>query len=162
MAAGLLFAVVDLVSHYNLLPPRMASHFDLQGNANGWSTKGQFIGFMAIMLMVVSMAPVSIVSAALFMPASVINMSHKEYWFAPEREAESRRALAEWGLWFGGATLWYMVLVLHDALKANLRQPPRLEFIWWMLAGYLAIVGYLIYRMIMRFGRPPAEAVKQG
>jgi hypothetical protein len=65
----------------------------------------------------------------------------------------SRQAIAYWGLWFTTATLWLLVLVVHEALAANLRQPPQLKWVWWLLGGYMAAVLYLTIQFVVRFRR---------
>jgi hypothetical protein len=84
-------------------------------------------------------------------PRSLINLPNKEYWLAPEREAMTRQAIARWGLWFAAATLWMFALVFHQAMAANLSQPPQLQSFWWLLGGYLAIVLFLVLQLVVSF-----------
>jgi hypothetical protein len=99
----------------------------------------------------VTLSPMTLL--AHFAPQSLINLPNKEYWLAPEREAETRRAIARWGLWFTAATLWLLTFVFHQAMAANLRQPPQMKSIWWMLGGYLLVVLFMVIQLIARFWR---------
>jgi serine/threonine-protein kinase len=125
--AAIAFGVGDLCLRYSKLPAQMASHFNAAGAPDGWSSKEQFLvlSLLTFGLVCVTFAAVTLV--ARFAPAALMNLPNKQYWFAPERETETRRALVDWTMWFMAATLWLLALMFHDAMNANLRQPPRLE-----------------------------------
>jgi hypothetical protein len=52
--------------------------------------------------------------------------------------------------------MWFLALVLHDTIWANLRQPPQMQLIWWLVAGYFALDAVLLIRLILHFYRKPA------
>jgi uncharacterized membrane protein len=158
MLAALLFAILDLVFQYDELPRQMASHFDFHGRATGWGPKLQFVVLEAVALVMMTALPVAIVLTAYYAPAALLNIPHGEYWLAEEREAESRRAIASWGLWFAAVTLWFLALVFHETFAANRRQPPQLEWFWSLFAIYFLVFGFLLVQLIRRFGTPPVGA----
>lgn len=155
LAAALLFGLLDIGFHYPRLPAEVASHFDAHGRPNGWSTKGQFSGLAVGTLIFVLCTLAPIVLVAGYAPPSLINLPHKNYWLAPERQHETRRAIARWGLWFTAATLWLMVFVFHEAMRANFRDPPHTVSMWWLLGSYLTVVTVLVAQLLIRFWRIP-------
>jgi uncharacterized membrane protein len=94
LLAAWVFSAADFAYYYDQLPPRMACHFDLQGNANGWMTKQQFFGFDQIIFAVLAVVLTVVTWLLRAVPSSSINVPHKEYWLAPEREAELVRPLS--------------------------------------------------------------------
>jgi uncharacterized membrane protein len=153
VVSAIAFSAMDIGYHYDRLPPQMASHFDARGRPDDWSTKQQFVGMAIATLAVVTVALTPLTLLAYFAPKSLINLPNKEYWLAPERETETRRAIAQWGIWFTAATLWLLALVFHEAMAANLRQPPQMKSIWCMLGGYLLLVLVMVIQLIARFWR---------
>jgi len=61
-------------------------------------------------------------------PVSLINLPNKEYWLAPERRDESMRFLEREMQWMGVLTVAFLLLVLHLAIRANLRGRCRDPF----------------------------------
>jgi uncharacterized membrane protein len=148
---AIVFCALDIGYFYDRLPRRVASHFDAHGRPDDWSTKKQFVGMAIATLALVTVTLVPLTLIAQFAPQSLINLPNKEYWLALEREAETRQAIARWGLWFTAATLWMLALVFHQAMDANLRQPPQLQSFWWLLGGYLATLLFLVFQLVARF-----------
>lgn len=48
-----------------------------------------------------------------------------------------------------------IALLFHDAMAANLRQPPHLQWMWWLLGLYLALITCLVIQLIAHFQRIP-------
>src|SRR3954471_11230132 len=136
LISALVYGGVDLVRAYPQLPPQVAPHFDFAGRPDGWSSKTVFSAISIATIVLVLFLLGVMLSVAWYAPAGLINLPNKDYWFAPERETEIRDSIVRWGLWFTAATLWLVVLVIHEAMAANLRQPPQLQSVWWLLAGY--------------------------
>lgn len=153
-AAAITFSAATLIYHYDRLPERLATHFDAQGQADGWSTKRQFVAYCAATLALVSVTLIPLCLLASYAPAELINLPNKDYWMSPEREAETRGSIVRWGLWFFAATLWLLALIIHEALAANFRQPPQMRWHWWLLGGYLVSLGFLLTRLLRFFRRP--------
>ena len=93
--AAIVFCAVDYGYHYKRLPPRVASHFDAQGRADGWSTKGEMVGMALVTLVVVAATLAMMWLLAYYAPPSLINLPNKDYWLAPERQADTRQSLAQ-------------------------------------------------------------------
>ena len=153
MAAAILFGIADTAYFYPRLPPRIASHFDAQGRPNGWSTKSEFVGFGAAMIAIVVVMFAAVSYVIRIAPVDLINLPKKKYWMALEREAETRQYLTSWGLSLAAVTLWLLVMIWHEAMSANLQQPPQMESVWYMMGGFFGVVVTLVVQLILRFSR---------
>jgi len=76
--------------YYPQLPDKMASHFGIAGNADGWMPKPVFFIFefvvQGILLLLFLIMPISIMK----LPVSCINLPHKDYWLDPVRKAATQ------------------------------------------------------------------------
>lgn len=154
IAAALAFGAADFVYFYNRLPPQIASHFNFQGNPDGWSSKQEFIGLATAVNLLIGATFVSIALFIRHVPLALVNLPNKAYWTVPERVHETREYIGQWCLWFGVATLWLLALVFHKAFVANLRQPVQLQGVWELMLVYFAVTIYLLIRMFLRFRLP--------
>jgi len=157
IVSGLVFAAAAVGNYYNRLPARMASHFDAQGQPDGWATKQEFVGAMAAAfgILLITMAPILLLIR--YAPKSLFNLPRKDFWLAAERESETRRAIAGWLYWFTAVTVWLLALILYDSLAANFRRPPRLVSHWWLLGSYLIVVTAMLVCLIRRFRKVPRQ-----
>lgn len=141
---------------FSVLPETVASHFDLAGRADGWSSKS---GFLALYL------ALSLGIAALFgglgwllprLPDALINLPNKDYWLAPERRAATLQRACDALRWMGVATLGLLLALLHLTVRANLREPPVElgPYGWVPVAVYLVVLAWLTVAMLLSYRRP--------
>ena len=156
LAVLLAAAVLQILYYYPQLPSTVASHFGSGGRPNGWSTKegffGIYLGVLALFLLTFGGLPV------LFRRISPvwINLPNKDYWLAPERRDYTVTTLRSEMLWFGNATIAFMIAVFELAIRANLVESPRLSepAMWFLLAGYLVYTVLWLVQFYRRFARP--------
>jgi uncharacterized membrane protein len=144
---------------FDALPEIMASHFDGAGKPNGYQHRGAFaatsVGLSAGCLLLFAATPALLRN----LPASLINLPHREYWLAPERRAEAVARLCEYLDWFACATIALLVAVFELVLRANLaRAALGSVAIWLLLACYLGFTLSWSVALWRAF-RPPAAAV---
>ena len=156
MTVLLLFAAVaaaQMVHYYPLLPERLAVHFGPSGEANGWSSRGEFVVLFATMEAFFVLLGVAFAIALGRVPAALINISHKDYWFSPERREESVGFLKNQMLWMETATLGFLVALAQIIFIENLgNAPPRLpgDF-WYVLVAFVAAILWFSLRIVLRF-----------
>jgi uncharacterized membrane protein len=79
--AGLVF---QSAYFYPELPERIASHFDSQGKADGWSSKTGFYVLWYFLIVFMNVwVPLSCILLRK-VPSSMLSIPHKEYWLATE------------------------------------------------------------------------------
>jgi uncharacterized membrane protein len=138
---------------YPLLPETMAVHFGFNGQPDGWQTKSSFYIFYS--LLVLGIGILFSVMAHIFpkLPISLINLPHKEYWFAPERATSSFAFLS--GFFYQmtcGLTLFFG-LIFADVCLANLTPSLQLDYTTFIsvLVLFLGFVLGNVVRLYRRF-----------
>ena len=148
-------AVLQIFYYYPQLPSTVASHFGSGGRPNGWSSKefflGIYLGVLALFLVTFVGLPV------LFrrIPPAWINLPNKDYWLAPERRAGTVTILGSEMLWFGNATIAFMIAVFELAIRANLSESVRLSqpAMWSLLVAYMVYTAVWLIQFYRRFAR---------
>jgi hypothetical protein len=154
-------AAASLVWSAHELPPRVASHFNIQGQADGWMPRERDLQFMAGVGLLV---PLLLIGTGLLMgvmPAASINIPGRDYWLAPERRHETNAYLARHTTWFACAMTAFFIGVNWLVVEANRANPPRLSNgIWLMLAPLLVFTLVWLIVLVTHFSRVPREAGK--
>jgi len=151
---SILFLIYQVYSSYSYLPERMATHFDMSGNPNGWSSKNSFFVTWYIMIFLVNGIFYLISKIIHKIPESMINIPNKRYWFeTEERKKESiNRVIAILpGTAFLLNIFWSFVYesILHNNTGMGFNLP-----VWGMFV-YLAIMMILIMGYtILSFKKP--------
>lgn len=154
----LVLAVLQLAHFYPLMPETMASHFDAAGRPNGFQSRAEFFGLMAVILVAVVGIFVGLGSFFRVIPMSWMNLPHREYWLAPERRESTVDFIGQQMEWFGVATLLLLLLVVQAAIDANLTPETRLDphSMWLLLGLYLAYVAVWMVLFLRHFRKPEA------
>jgi uncharacterized membrane protein len=140
------------------LPANVASHFDAQGQPNGWMTRTSYLKTMAAIGLLLPLLLVGIGLLTALLPASSINLPHRDYWLAPERRDETVRYMARHMAWLACITMALFIALNYLLVEGNRATPPRLSnAIWLLLVAFLAGVVAWIGVLVRRFSRmPPA------
>lgn len=123
--AGILIGVV--LFDQQQLPSQIASHFDGAGNANGWSSRASFTGWMLGLGLGMPAFVCGVMYSIRFFPSSLLNVPHPEYWRAPQNYGKACDFLFRSSLWFGSAFLLWQAAFSHLIATANLSTPPKLD-----------------------------------
>lgn len=145
----------QIVYYYPALPERVASHFNLQGIADGWLTKDAFMLVYGGVVVGMTVFLSAIASFLHKIPTAIINVPHKDYWLAPERKKETCQAVARYLIWVEAAVLALLLAVFHLIIRFNLGYQQKMsEQVWILLALFGAfIIGWCI-AFFRRFGKP--------
>jgi uncharacterized membrane protein len=153
LAAGVLVACHLL--WMELLPERVATHFDAAGKANGWMSRAQFGWESALVHLGVAAFLVGLISVMHRLPSGLVNLPNKEYWLTPERYPEVCAFMRGWSRWLAAAILVWGTLMNWQLVLANQVVPPRLDSMAvWILSGcLLAAVGAAVIWLVVKFAR---------
>ena len=142
------------------MPPKVASHFDGAGNANGWSSRSSFATMHAVTFLFLGALFGALPWLFGVIPPSLINMPHREYWLAPERRKESLAYLSVTMMWFGVVMMLFMLVIMQLTIDANVSGSGRLDpvSLWSSLA---LLLGYILVWVVKLYRRFPKPAMAQ-
>jgi len=129
------------------------------GYANGFTSRGAYVGLMLVIDAGLPTLLVSLTHFALGSPKARINLPNRDYWLAPERRAETVSYLRAHMTRFAGVLMAFLCYVHWLVVRANEVQPARLSSPW-VNAGLAAFVVFAVVwtRMLLRrFRRKPGQ-----
>jgi uncharacterized membrane protein len=151
--AGLAFRVITV---WDRLPARMASHFAASGRPDGWMSRSGFWTFTALVEGGVILVLLLIPIALRRVPDSLINLPNRDHWLAEGRRDQAITRLAVWMSWFAVAMSGLLVAVNELVIRANLARAPLAErWFWVALVSFLGFVAAWVVGLYRAFRLPP-------
>jgi Protein of unknown function (DUF1648) len=143
----LLLCIFETARLWFLAPAQMASHFNFQGNPDGFMPKLQFfVSQIEVALIVIGLGLVMQL-LVLITPARWINLPNREYWLIPENHHALMDNLSSFGFALFGGILLVVQLGFELSTYANLQAP--LHFSAQIMLP--AIAGFMLYSMLLLF-----------
>jgi uncharacterized membrane protein len=158
LAALLLVWWLHMRHSLQRLPERIATHFDGAGVPNGWMSRDGLGAFDFLFLAFVLAVILGSGFLIRFLPARMINVPNRDFWFAPERSRQSHARMFTHMLWFACLMVGFLIAVNQLVYLTNLRPgQPRLPFPGFvaLLVGFLLAVIAWVVRLHRLFPRPP-------
>lgn len=143
----LVFATGFMLVTGSSLPPVVASHFVAGGTANGFMPRATYLFTIIALLVGLPLLVALISSFATILPTRFINLPNREYWLAPERQADSLDYLRKQGARFGVILAVFLCFVHWLVVRANARSPalfPESLFFAGMAAFLVGLVVWLV------------------
>ena len=137
------------------LPERVATHFAGNGRPDGWTSQQAYLRGVIGFGLGLPLFFVTLFFLLRFVPVSALNMPNRDYWFAPERRAQSFAWLLRHSLWFASLSVLFLLAIHLSVLDAHRSFPPRLSNAW-MLAitgSYLAGMTLWIIALVRHFAK---------
>jgi uncharacterized membrane protein len=158
----LLFCIFETVRLWNITPAQMASHFDIQGEPDRFSTKAQFFSFeLETMLVVIGLGVVTQI-LVLMTPVEWINikMPNREYWLAPEHRDEIMDRMSSFVAILFGIVALGVQAGFELAVSANLHQPIHFDAqaMLMVIAGLFVTTPLMLVWLTISFRVPSSEA----
>ena len=156
LLATLVLAVAFILVTGNSLPPVVASHFAAGGAANGFMPRAIYLRFIIALLVALPILIALLTGITSFLPVRFIYLPNREYWLAPERQADTLAYIRKHGMHFGVMLAIFLCFVHWLVVQANSHSPaqfPESMFFPGMAAFLVCIVIWL-GRFIVRFRRP--------
>ncbi len=151
----LVLSVLQIYYYYPTLPETVASHFGPGGEADGWSSKGDFMLIYAITFFAIAAIFLGITWFLPKIPPSLVNLPNKDYWLADERKNATYALLANYVLWFTNATLAFIMVVMNMTIRANIYRTNELgDSFWLLLILYLLFTAVWCVYLFRSFGKP--------
>jgi uncharacterized membrane protein len=155
----LLFCVFEMARLWNVTPEQMAAHFNVQGNPDRFVPKAEFFWYQIQTLGVVLLVTLPLQILFSILPPGMINMPNREYWFAPERRAETVGRLNLFGTLMSAVILLAIQAAFEISAYANLRTPimfnARLMFT--VMAAAVIIISAMLIQLMVSFRTPASN-----
>ena len=139
------------------LPEVAASHFGGSGVANGFMPRLFYVKFMLLFVVVLPLVLVFVPSISLKNPKAGIRLPNRDYWLAPERQAETVEYLRQHMARFGSMLVVFLSYIHWLVVRANTVFPPILPAPWAIGGIAVFVVGALIWAsaLLRHFGNVP-------
>jgi len=138
------------------LPDNVATHFVSSGHPNGWMSRSDHLIFSTLFGIGFSSFVIGICYLARFLPASMLNVPHAEYWGSPKHFPEACDYLFGHSFWFGTlASLW--VTAFHYLIvQANRAVPVVLDSatLLGLTLVFFTVTAVWIAAMLWHFAHP--------
>jgi len=128
------------------LPPVVASHFVAGGAANGFMPHAADVRFMLVLVIALPLFIALMVGLTGALPVRFVNLPNRDYWLAPERQAETLDYLRRHGCHFGILLAVFFCFVHWLVIRANALQPahfPETLFFGGMAVFVVALIIWL-------------------
>ena len=151
----LIVALVVFAGHmiliYPALPAIVASHFDAQGNPNGWMSKEMFLIIEAALLIFVIGEFLLVPRFVRRMPRSLINMPNKDYWLSDAHREETFSIFRSYFEVFGAMIVVLFAVVNQFVYSANIARTNLSSSVWMVIAGFLVLTAVWVVKFIREF-----------
>lgn len=158
---ALLFAVGCVLSagqHYyywTQLPERIATHFGADGQPNDWMSKAAGTLLICAFQIGIPLLLFSISSIVSVLPASMINIPHREYWLHPDRRTQSLEWMHRMMSWIAVLSMLFMSAISHLTFEANMAETGlNIKVFASALICYLIAVFAIAGRSLWHFRLP--------
>ena len=156
--ASLIVMAICLAWSMGQLPPVVASHFNARGVPNDWTSREAYLMLMTAIGFGLPVVMVVIFYCIRWLPPSLVNMPHRDYWLAPERRTQTAASLLNFGLWFAGLETLFLAAIHVLVVLANRGQPAQLSnMVWMLLLAFLLIVAGWLCALWRAFRLPRVE-----
>ena len=132
-----------------LLPPRVASHFDVHGFANGYMGRDDYLLLMAGIGFGIPILLAALLSAVPYLAPTRLRIPARDYWIAPERRDATLNTIATSGLVIANIVAAFMIAVQLLVVQANNRAPPQLDNASLYTLIALLVIAILAWQIIL-------------
>jgi len=149
-----LFYFIFLLYYYPSLPERIASHFNISGEADGWMSKESFLVLMIVIFIFVNGSLLGITFLIKY-SNDFINLPNKEYYLNPVRKETTLKTINNFLMIINNLTITLMILINYLVINSNIGKSDKLSssFIY-IIAVYLLTIIIVVIKMYSYFKKP--------
>ncbi len=137
---------------YPQLPENVATHFNVSGEVDGWSSKQGWLIFQIILLAIFSILTFGLTKLMKKTDDDFINLPNKKYWLAPERRNETFAIIQQQFDWIGVALFGLLNVIIFDTATATLGRSQTLSNLFWLyLLAFVGFIGIWVFTFCQRF-----------
>lgn len=159
--SGLLFSAF-LVSHLALihalrhapeeLPPKVATHFNAAGVANGWMSRDSYPWVFGGLGLGLSFLLLALFYSIRFRPVASLQLPHRDHWLSARNRESTFDTLMQSGMWLATLIVLFFYGIHRMIATANTVHPAQLTSgIWYLVLAFLCAIGLWIYLLQRHF-----------
>ena len=138
-----------IVSTGATLPPRVASHFNFEGVADGFMARSDYLMLMTGLGLGIPVLLIAVTVVLPYLMPNRLRIPSRDYWIAPERRRQTLSTIMTTGLLMASAVTAFMIAVHLLVVEANSRTPPHMETSALITLVALLIVAILISQFFL-------------
>ncbi len=145
-----IIGIIHSVYYYPRLPEQVAIHFGADGRPDGWGSREFFVTFNIVLYVFIYF----LFRFIRKVPKEFVNMPHRAYWFAPEREEQTRKDLGFF-LDLIGIFTFILILYLDEKIyNLNLQSTGQgMPYFFIAIVLYMALVTGSVIWFYVYFNR---------
>ena len=151
--------LLQTIYYWMRLPAEIASHFDLHGNPDSWSSTTSFIILWLFAIAVINVWPIIVGPLLRKLPPSMINTPNKDFWLSNDRRRDrfisTVRAIL--GGCIGGANIM-LFIAFYETYRFNITGAGEVT-IWFGLGIEMAVTTFSVLWGIHALRNPGERAV---
>jgi len=157
--AVLLLCAFETVRLWNIMPPQMAAHFNIQGDPDRFVSKAQFFWFQIQTMLIVILVSLPFQVLFLVLPTSMVNIPNRDYWLAPERRTETVGRINGFGSMMFGVILLTVQSAFEISAYANLRTPITfdVQLMGMVMTLFFVVILLMLVWLIFSFRLPASS-----
>ena len=139
------------------LPPAVASHFAVGGNANGFMPRSAYLDLMLFIGVGVPFLLALVHRLVRLVPPHLVSLPNRDYWLSPERTTETFAFLYNHGIYLSALLATFICFIHWLVVRANELQPPHFStsLFFTGLVLFLLAVATWIGMLFVHFNRRP-------
>jgi len=152
----MLIAIVFACATAPYLPERVATHFNIHGEADGFSTVRGYVVMFCVLVLLLNTIFIGVIFLVRKLPVSMINIPNREYWFAAERRETTIGRISEYMSLFTCGVNLLLIAVIGLTFYANRNAAPVPPVLLFSAMGlfFLFVIAWIIH-LFRAFRRPP-------
>jgi hypothetical protein len=126
------------------LPERVATHFGVGGQPDGWMSRYAHLLFMAVFGFAFPLFFVGLFYGLRFVPEG-LNIPDRDYWLAPERRVQTFDYFFRQGLWLACMAVCFVTGLHYMIIQANFQPNAELSMPMFLALFSFFLVGIVVW-----------------
>lgn len=144
--AGLLVCFLGALGFSTqLLPERVATHFNLQGQPDAWMSRAGHLWAMGIFGVAFPAVLAGTVCLCSYVPKKLINIPQRDYWLSEANRPRFLACMTRHSLWLACMAEGFIIVMASLVLSANARNPVQLSTPLLMTGAALFLAAVTVW-----------------
>ncbi len=144
--------VISVLTSLPELPARIAAHYGVSGEPNGWMTKDQYATFFLAFGFGLPFFILALSGRGSTSPDR-LNVPNASYWRSPENFSRAKEIIRTWTVWFAALMILFFAGLSRTLVEANKVSPAHLSesSLGWLTGSFVLCLFGLLYALNRSF-----------